>query len=79
MSILVKLSASLRNRLPGYDPHAGLEVPHRPGLTVGRVMEGLGLAPEEVKIMLVNGVSAEPGTTLAPGDRLALFPAVGGG
>jgi len=79
MSILVKLSASLRNRLPGYDPHAGLEVAHRPGLTVGQVMAELGLAPEEVKIILVNGVSGDTDTALAPGDRLALFPAVGGG
>ncbi len=79
MSILVKLSASLRQRLPGYDPHRGLELPHRPGLTVGGVMAELGLDPGEVKIILVNGVSGGTDTGLAPGDRLALFPAVGGG
>ncbi len=79
MSILVKLSASLRERVADYDPHRGREVPHRPGLTVGQVMTDLGLAPEEVKIILVNGVSGEIDTALAPGDRLALFPAVGGG
>ena len=79
MPILVKLSASLRRFVPGYDPLQGLPLPFAPGLTVAGVLERLGIAPAEVKIIMVNGVGAEPERGLGEGDRVGLFPAVGGG
>jgi sulfur carrier protein ThiS len=34
---------------------------------------------DEVHIILINGVSSPPDRVLGEGDRLGLFPAVGGG
>jgi sulfur carrier protein ThiS len=79
MPVLVKLSASLRRFVPGYDAQEGLSLPHRPGLTVAGVLAELGIAPAEVKIIMVDGVKAELEGALADGQRLGLFPAVGGG
>lgn len=79
MSVLVKLNASLRRFVPGYDALAGLSLSHRPGLSVAALLEELGIAPAEVKIIMVNGVAAGPERGLADGDRVGLFPAVGGG
>lgn len=79
MPVLIKLSASLRRFRPGYDAMNGLHLPHRPGLTVTGVLGELGITPAEVKIIMVNGVAAEPERALAEGDRVGLFPAVGGG
>jgi sulfur carrier protein ThiS len=79
MPILVKLSASLRRLVPGYDAMSGLSLAPSPGLTVGGALAQLGIAPGDVKIIMVNGVSAGPERELADGDRLGLFPAVGGG
>ena len=47
--------------------------------TVGRVVEQLGLADEEIGLALVNGRQAEPGHGLSRGDLVQLFPVVGGG
>lgn len=47
--------------------------------TVADVMATLGIPPAEVKIIFVNGIKREPETRLNTGDRVGLFPAVGGG
>jgi sulfur carrier protein ThiS len=79
MSISVKLSTTLRARVPGYDPLEGLELEHAPGLTAAGIMERLGIPPAEVKVVMINGRSAAPQSPVADGDRVGLFPAVGGG
>ncbi len=56
-----------------------VEVTFRPGLTVGDVMAAEGLAGEDVRIILLNGVHASPQAELADGDGLSFFPALGGG
>lgn len=79
MPLQVRLSASLRRLAPGYDPLGGLEANWQPGLTVAGLLARLDIAPQEVKIIMVNGRSAGLGDPLADGDRVGLFPAVGGG
>jgi sulfur carrier protein ThiS len=46
---------------------------------VADILAGLGIASQEVKIIMVNGVHAKPDRELQDGDRVGLFPAVGGG
>ncbi|MBU0513379.1 MAG: MoaD/ThiS family protein [Proteobacteria bacterium] len=79
MPILVKLSTSLRALAPGYDPLTGLSVEAEQGRSVARLLARLGIPPEKVKIIMVNGVAAGADTVLADGDRVGLFPPVGGG
>lgn len=49
------------------------------GASVAGLISGLGIPPAEVKIIFVNGVRCEPDRVLLDGDRVGLFPAVGGG
>ena len=47
--------------------------------TAGDLVRALGIPAEEVAIIFVNGTHATEATALQAGDRVGLFPAVGGG
>ena len=49
------------------------------GATIQQVIEALGITVKEVKIMFINGKHESLESVLKEGDRLGLFPAVGGG
>ena len=49
------------------------------GTKVIDVLNRLEIKPEEVAILLVNGMNAEPEYVLKDGDYISLFPPVGGG
>ncbi|WP_319760713.1 MoaD/ThiS family protein [Maridesulfovibrio sp.] len=49
------------------------------GDTVSDVLRKVEIPIEEVKIVFVNGVSCKFDTKLNDGDRVGVFPAVGGG
>jgi molybdopterin converting factor small subunit len=75
MSVIVKCFASLsRFTPPDADAH-----PVAPGETVAALVKRLGIPPEELKLVFVNGAHAGLDAPLADGDRVGLFPAVGGG
>lgn len=75
MNITIKCFASLARFTPA-DADA---FPLAPGETVAELIARLGIPPEEIKLVFVNGNHVEVGTVLTPGDRVGLFPAVGGG
>jgi sulfur-carrier protein len=52
------------------------EVPE--GETVRGLIERLGLPPDDIKIVFVNGKNVSLETVLSDGDRLGLAPASGG-
>lgn len=49
------------------------------GTTIQQVIDLLGITVEDVKIMFINGKHKSLESVLKEGDRLGLFPAVGGG
>lgn len=49
------------------------------GTKVIDILNRLEIKPEEVAILLVNGLDAEPERILKDGDYISLFPPVGGG
>jgi molybdopterin converting factor small subunit len=50
------------------------------GTTVQKFLENeLGVPPDEVKTVFVNGIRRRFGHVLADGDRVGIFPPVGGG
>jgi sulfur carrier protein ThiS len=79
MEVLVKLSASLRREVPGYDPQEGLEIDLPGGATIQDALDRIDLPAEKIKIVMVNGLTAPLDHELVDGDRIALFPALGGG
>jgi molybdopterin converting factor small subunit len=54
-----------------------LELPDE--TTLAELYELLEVPPDEVKRTFVNGLSKAPSHPLSDGDRVALFPPIGGG
>lgn len=79
MPLEVRVFATLRMYLPDYDPVRGYALEITPGTTIAQVVQQLGLPPEEVTLILVDGVHRDWDTPLTGRERLALFPPVGGG
>jgi molybdopterin converting factor small subunit len=80
--ITFKLYASLGEYLPpgARDHKIELEVPE--GCTPTRILEDHRVPGGQVHLVLVNGVylaPAERNRPLAPGDELAVWPAIAGG
>ena len=77
MSITVRAAGVLRYRVPGQQENVSVEF--RPALRVADVMTELGLRPEKVRVIRVNGKPMPADHILADGDSVELFPIVGGG
>lgn len=75
--IEVRLFATLTLRSAGARGHFQRE--WHPGLTVREIVEAEGLQPADIRIIMVNGVHGTLESELEDGDRLGLFPPVGGG
>lgn len=75
----IKISTTLRKYVPHYDPEKGLELAFKPGGTAHELAQFLSIPVEEIKFVMINGRYAPLGTPLADSDRVAFFPAVGGG
>ncbi|HBH29383.1 MAG: MoaD/ThiS family protein [Desulfofustis sp. PB-SRB1] len=74
MIITLNCFASLKP----YTPDGGtLELAE--GTTVEAVLTRLGIPQEEIRLIFVNSVHVSPDTVLKDGDRLGIFPPVGGG
>jgi len=75
MHISVKCYATLAP----YQPHDNDRYPVTDGETLESLLKRLGLQVKDVKLFFVNGKNATLDTLLQDGDRVALFPPVGGG
>ncbi|MBU1611358.1 MAG: MoaD/ThiS family protein [Proteobacteria bacterium] len=75
MIITLKAFATLQKYMP---EHAdAYEVPE--GTTVQELLDRLGLSDDQVRLVFINGAHVSLQAVIAEGDRLGLFPAVGGG
>ncbi len=75
MHVQLKLFAILTPFTPSDADH----YPLPQGDTVGDLARRLSLPPEHVKLIFVNGVRRDADTRLHDGDRVGIFPPVGGG
>ena len=73
--ISIRLFASL-NR---FTPDAPDKYPVRPGTTVRDLMAQLSVPVREVKLIFVDGVKGDLASALNGGERVGIFPPVGGG
>lgn len=78
MSVHVKISTTLRDYVPDYEPTRGLDV-EGSGRTAESLALSLGIPLTEIKFVMINGRQLPMQTELTNGDRVAYFPAVGGG
>jgi molybdopterin synthase sulfur carrier subunit len=74
-TVELKLYATLKRPLPA----DGKAVPVAPGTTVKSLLETLGVDLRAVKLVFINGRNKSIDTALAGGERVGVFPPVGGG
>lgn len=83
MQITLKLFASLAQHLPAGSQGNQVELACAEHETVQDIIDRLGLPPEMVHLVLLNGVYLSPEQRAAqqpaPGDQLAIWPPVAGG
>jgi len=73
--IKLKLYATLQV----FMPTAGEEYPISPGMTVQDLLVQLNLPAEKAKLIFIDGMQADPSAKLEGGERVGIFPPVGGG
>ena len=74
-TIDLKLFATLAARLPADASQLSIE----DGMTIGQLIDRLEISPSEAKLIFVNGVRKHLDTVLHGGERVGIFPPVGGG
>jgi molybdopterin converting factor small subunit len=74
-TIQIKLFATLREFMPPSSDTFGIEQ----GISVRELLEQLNLPPDKAKLIFINGVKADLTSTLEGGERIGIFPPVGGG
>jgi sulfur-carrier protein len=73
--IQLKLFATLRK----FNPETSEAYPIGPAMTVQDVITQLGIPTKQAKLIFINGRRGEASSPLRDGDRLGIFPPVGGG
>ncbi len=74
-TIELRLFASLAR----YTPANAQNYPIPCGITVSRLLEKIQVPLQDIKLIFVNGVRVEPHHPLNGGERVGLFPPIGGG
>jgi len=73
--IQIKLFAMFLEKLPENSDN----VPVKEGTTVANLEDMLGIGHKDAKLIFINGRKGELDSILQEGDRVGLFPPVGGG
>ncbi|MBL7180501.1 MAG: MoaD/ThiS family protein [Pseudomonadota bacterium] len=73
--ITVKLFATLSN----FTPLSAEKYTIAPGTSVRMLLEQLGVAANEVRLIFINGRKGDLASILQGGERVGIFPPVGGG
>ncbi len=73
--INIKLYATIKRFLPNQND----KYPITPGITIENLLAGLGVPKKHVKLIFINGKRGEMTSTLGGGERVGIFPPVGGG
>lgn len=79
MKIEVNLYATLKKYMKNETGGKSSVIALEDGICVKDVIQKLKVPADSVKLIFINGVHAGRNTILKDGDRLGLFPPVGGG
>ena len=73
--IQIKLFATLQRFMPASAENYSIET----GTTIRMLLQQLDLPENKAKLIFIDGVKAELTTILEGGERIGIFPPVGGG
>ncbi len=75
----VRLFAGLHKYVKGTESGEPFEVTTGDGITLAGLLGQLGIPQQEAYVTMVNGQASPVSTVLKNGDRVGVFPPVGGG
>lgn len=78
MVVEVRLYASLRRYTPA-SPNGIITVDLPDGTTVLDLVKTIKIDPAEIQLIMINGIGCDLDKIICNGDRVGLFPPVGGG
>lgn len=73
--ITLKLFATLGK----FTPEGAENYPISPGTRIRDIINRLGIPEDKAKLIFINGIKGEIDSTLHGGERIGIFPPVGGG
>jgi len=73
--IQIKLFADLSV----FTPPAADNYPIEAGTTVRRLLEDIPVSAEKVRLVFINNIKRDLDSTLQGGERVGIFPPIGGG
>lgn len=73
--IQIKLFANLQPFMPA----SGENYHINPGISIRNLLEELKVPQEKARLIFIDGVKADLSSTLDGGERVGIFPPVGGG
>lgn len=79
MRITLRVYATLCRHVPGAVAGGPLDVDLNDGATLADLFGKMAIPEREVKTAFVNGKIRKPDWLLEEGDRVGIFPPVGGG
>ncbi len=79
MKVEVRLFATFTRYLPDHAEGHKIVLELADGTTAKQVLVQLRVPLEEIKLVFINSVHAEIEDVLKDGDRMGVFPPVGGG
>jgi molybdopterin converting factor small subunit len=74
-TIDLKLFATLADHLPAN----ASDYPIETGITIAQLIDALNISQSEAKLIFVDGVRTQLDRVLHGGERIGIFPPVGGG
>ncbi|MDH3566113.1 MAG: MoaD/ThiS family protein [Desulfobacteraceae bacterium] len=77
--MMVHVTLKLFATLSRFTPDSADRYPIAPGTAVKHLLEELGVPEDDVRLIFINGIKGCLTSTLKDGDRLGIFPPVGGG
>lgn len=73
--IQLKLFATLQS----FNPPTGENYSIEPGTSIRNLLEQLNIPQEKAKLIFIDGIKSSLSSTLSGGERVGIFPPVGGG
>lgn len=74
-NIELRLFASLASKTPAEPLSYRIE----PGISIACLLDQLKVSPQDAKLIFINGQRSDLNTNLHGGERVGIFPPVGGG
>lgn len=73
------ISINLFATLSKYSPSSADKYPIEPGTTVQNLLQELGVPETDAKLIFINGIKSNLTSSLQGGERIGIFPPIGGG